>query len=345
MNYELLEKLCNTPGVSGYEDPIQKVVIDELQPFCDKVYKDRMGNVIGLKKATEKVDGERPLRAVIAAHSDECGMYVRGFAPDGCIQLSAISGRQMDAKLGQDVIIYGKEEVSGVIIPQEAKTVEDLLVDTGRSREWIEERVSIGDIVVLDAKCRWINDKVVAARNFDDRLGTYALIEIAKRIKKTRVDLDLVSTVQEELGVRGMPVAASVIDPDVGLAIDGTVAGDGGEFHPHIKLGDGAGIYVMDRLTINNQSLVKFLYTICDEGNIKYQKSYAGGTDASAIQRTGSGALSATVGAPTRYMHTPVSIAHVYDIDATVELLLTFCKNIHKMPEASIDPWQEVTGS
>jgi endoglucanase len=304
-----------------------------------------MNNVIGLKRATGKVEGERPLRVVIAAHADECGMYVRGFAPDGCIQLGEISGKQVESKLAQDVIIYGKEEVSGVIIPKEAKEVEDLLVDTGRSKEWVEERVSIGDIVVLAAKFRRINDKIVAARNFDDRLGTYCLIETAKRIEKARVDLYFVSTAQEEKGVRGMPVAASVIDPDVGLAIDGTGAGSAGTFHPHIRLGEGTGIYVIDRLSINSRSLLEFLFRICDESSVKYQKAYAGATDASAIQRTGSGALSTTVGAPTRYMHSPVSIAHIDDIDATAELLLTFCENVHKMPEASIDPWQEVTGS
>ena len=122
-------------------------------------------------------------------------------------------------------------------------------------------------------------------------------------------------------------------------------AGSAGTFHPHIRLGEGAGIYVLDRLSINNRSLLKFLFEMCDESKIKYQKAYAGATDASAIQRTGSGALSTTVGAPTRYMHSPVSLAHIDDIDATVDLLVTFFENIHRMPEASIEPWQEVTGS
>jgi endoglucanase len=145
------------------------------------------------------------------------------------------------------------------------------------------------------------------------------------------VDVYAVSTVQEEKGVRGMPVAAFAIEPDIGLAIDGSLTwGAHVPRHQNLcALGEGVGIYLMDNLTIGDRRLVHFLTELCEKRGIPYQRNIGGGTDASAIQRTRTGALATTVGAPTRYMHSTVQLAHADDIDATVRLLVAFLQNSH----------------
>jgi endoglucanase len=346
MNYKLLEKICNIPGVSGHEETVQKLVIKELTGHCDELYEDRMGNVIAIRRATAAVNGERPLRVVLAAHVDEYGLMVQQIDDNGFIGFSVISAVEPKMLTGLPVIIYGKEEVRGVIAPvwgDEKIKIEDLRIDTGRDRKWVEKRLAIGDVAILDINLGKLNDKVLSARNFDDRIGTYCMIEAVKRIKSLQVDLYVVSSVQEEVGVRGMPVAAAVIEPDIGLAIDGGVTKDAYKGPPsqHCLMGEGAAVYVMDRLTLGSKKLVDFLLATGAENGIRCQKNYGGGTDASAIQRTGAGALTTTVGVPTRYMHTAVQLCHVDDVEATIELLVRFAESAHRLLP-NCNPWQPV---
>jgi endoglucanase len=133
-----------------------------------------------------------------------------------------------------------------------------------------------------------------------------------------------------------MPVAAFAIKPDIGLAIDGTPTwGAHISKHDNIcAMGKGTGIYLMDGLTIGDRRLIRFLFDLCEKHDIAYQRNIGGGTDASAaIQRTGIGALTTTVGAPTRYMHSTVQLAHADDIDGTVKLLVKFLENAHELAE------------
>lgn len=177
-------------------------------------------------------------------------------------------------------------------------------------------------------------------RNFDDRIGTYCLLDAMENLGPTAVDVYAVSSVQEEMGVRGMPMAAYAIEPDVGLALDGSVTwGAHIPKHDYIcAMGEGTGIYLIDNLTIGDRRLIKFLFDLCEQHGIAYQRNIGGGTDASAIQRTKEGALSTTVGAPVRYMHSTVQLCHEDDIEATVSLLKVFLEHAHKLlPKARAD--------
>ena len=130
-----------------------------------------------------------------------------------------------------------------------------------------------------------------------------------------------------------MRPAAYAVDADIGLAIDGSMAW--GPYVPKHQnlctLGNGAGIYIMDRLTIGTPKLVRYLFGLCERFGITCQKNIGGGTDAAAIQQSRAGAMSTTIGAPTRYMHSTVQLAHADDIDATAELLKTFAENAHEL--------------
>ena len=157
-----------------------------------------------------------------------------------------------------------------------------------------------------------------------------------RAVRWTRADVYAVSTVQEELGVRGAHPAAYAVAPDFGIAIDGSITWDvphAAAHQKHCRLGEGTGIYMMDRLTLGSPKLVRFLIDMCEEHGIAYQRNVGGGTDASAMQRSRRGALSTTIGAPTRYMHSSVQLAHVDDLAATSMLLKVFAENAHRLDE------------
>ena len=339
MNPELLGRLSNAPGISGFEHDVQSIVADVLGASCDETSYDRLGNVIGLKRATAAPEGsERPLRVVLAAHADEIGMLVKHITPEGFIRFAPVGGLHIASTMSQPVVIHGRRAVLGVIVPDVPprdtyRPLAEMMIDVGLPRAEVVELVDVGDPITFAQEFVQLNDKVVMGRNFDDRIGTYCLVEAMTRLGDTVVDTYAVSTVQEEVGVRGMPVAAYAIEPDIGIAIDGSLCrGPYAEQQDHTcELGAGAGIYLMDNLTIGDTRLVRFLVDLCTSHGIAFQKNIGGGTDASALQRTRAGALSTTVGAPTRYMHSTVQLCHVDDIEATVALLTTFVEHAHEL--------------
>ncbi len=337
MNHELLEKVCHTPGIPGYEDEIQEIIQEILEGSCDEVWRDRVGNVIGLKRATNPPEGRRPLRVVLAAHADEVGMMVKHVDDDGFIRFQGVGGLNPQVLVSQRVIIHGRRPVKGVIVPRRSgealPMLEEMLIDVGLPREAVCEVVEVGDIVTFASELEQLNDKVFVGRNFDDRIGTYCLLDAMENLGPTKVDVYAVSSVQEEVGVRGMPMAAYAIEPDIGLALDGSVTwGAHIPKHDYIcAMGEGTGIYLIDNLTIGDRRLIRFLIDLCEQHGIAFQRNIGGGTDASAIQRTKSGALSTTIGAPVRYMHSTVQLCHQDDIEATVALLKVFLAHAHEM--------------
>ena len=341
MDQELLARICDTPGVPGYEDDAQAVVMEELSATCDEVRRDRLGNVIALKKATNPPAGAaRPLRVILAAHVDEIGMMVKHIDDKGFIRFQPLGGLNAQVLVSQRVTIHGAEPTGGVIVPDSRPTAKDkptpldeLFIDTGLSAEALGRRVQVGDIITFATNVAVLNDKVYVGRNFDNRIGVYCLVEGMRRLGETAVDVYAVSSVQEEVGVRGARVATYAIEPDLGLALDGSLSwGPYAKEHEKLcAIGEGTGIYIMDRLTIGDRRLVRFLFDLCERAGIRYQKNIGGGTDASAIQQGKAGALCTTIGAPVRYMHSTVQVCHADDMEATIELLKTFVENAHTL--------------
>jgi len=337
---DLLEALCNAPGVSGYEDAAQDIVQQALEPVCDRLWRDRVGNLIALRRGSL---GERAPRVMLAAHVDEIGLMVTHIDEAGFLRFRAVGGFDASTLMSQRVLVHGRKALHGVIAPRirgasnandKEPTLSDLYVDLGLPAQRVADTVRIGDIISLAQPFAHLNDEVVTARNFDDRLGVYCLIEAMRALQAPKVDVYAVSTVQEELGVRGAPMAAHAILPDAGLAIDGSLAWDVPvmpSHEQHCRLGQGTGIYYLDNLTMGSPRLIRFLESLCERQSIPFQRNVGGGTDASAIQRTGLGALATTIGAPTRYMHSTVQMAHLTDIHATIALLAAFGENAHEL--------------
>lgn len=341
LDWALLESICNIAGVPGYENAVADLAQETLSASCDSVSRDRMGNVIGIKKATKlKTRGTQAVRRVVlAAHLDEIGMMVKYIDDLGFIVIHPIGGLHTQVMISQRVLIHGQQVVRGAIVPnmkeinERVPLMADLRVDTGLSRESLEKIVDVGDVVTFDSSVERLNDNVYIGRNFDNRIGVYCMLEAMRRVGPLAVDAYAVGTVQEEVGVRGMWPAAFDIEPEIALAIDGSLCH--GPFDDKKErlcaLGQGTGIYVIDNLTIGDRRLIRFLCDLCNHKGISFQKNIGGGTDASALQRTRRGALVTTVGAPIRYMHSTVQICHGDDIESTIRLLTTFLEHAHEL--------------
>ncbi|MBD3176149.1 MAG: M42 family peptidase [Armatimonadia bacterium] len=340
---ELLERIVNTPGIPGFEDEVQDVAAEALDPVCDEVSRDRVGNVIGLKRATKRPGTGRAAKIVLAAHVDEIGMMVKHIDDRGFVKCEPVGGLNAKVLVSQPVRVHGKETLRGVIAPDfrpdqgdKVPRIQDMRVDLALPADRVKELVTVGDVVTFDQDLVDLNADVFMGRNFDDRIGTYCLVEAMRRLGEVSVDVYAVSSVQEEVGVRGMPPAAFAIEPDLGLAIDGSLTWGPyfGETEYNCALGGGVGIYIMDNLTIGDRRVVAHLLDLCQGRGIAHQRNIGGGTDASAIQRTARGALTTTVGAPVRYMHSTVQLCHRDDMEATSQLLVAFAETAHELAEA-----------
>lgn len=337
MNHELLKRVGNAPGVTGFEGPAQDIVAEVLGECCDEVSRDALGNVVAVKKATARTAGKRPVRLMLAAHVDEIGLMVKHINGSGLIHFIAMGGINPLVAQSQRVVIHGSKPVRGVIVPtagddkDKAPGVDGLLIDTGLPKAELEKRVRPGDVIVFESDVSRLNGKLWVGRNFDNRIGTYCLLEAMRTVGDTHADVYAVSTVQEEVGLRGARPAAYGIAPDIGLAIDGSLArGAYVKEHEHIcELGQGVGIYLVDKLTIGHPRLVRHLFDLCAKHQIPCQRNINGGTDAAAIQQSRAGVVATTIGAPVRYMHSTVQLCHEDDMDATVALLVKFMKSAH----------------
>ena len=340
MDWKLFERICNAPGVPGHEDAAQEIVAEVLGACCNEVRRDRMGNVIGLKKAARRGrKGSRPRRVVLAAHVDEIGMMVKHIDEHGFIGFHPIGGLHAQVLVSQRVVIHGRKPVRGAIVPNmkdindKVAALTDLRIDTGLPRQTLTDLVEVGDTVTLDSSVERLNEKASIGRNFDNRIGVYCVLDAMQRVGPLAVDAYAVGTVQEEVGVRGMGPAAFAVEPDLALAIDGSLCQGpyGDEKERLCVLGQGTGIYLIDGLTIGDRRLVRFLGDLCRREGIPWQKNIGGGTDASALQKSRCGVPVTTVGAPVRYMHSTVQICHDDDIEATIRLLKAFLEHAQEL--------------
>lgn len=339
---ELLRRLSDVPGVSGYEHEAQRIVREELGKYADDMWTDRLGNLIAVKRRTSPGTDGPARRLLYAAHIDEIGFMVSHVDDRGFLRFRRIGGFDPRTLPSQRVTIHATKNesatIEGVIAPQppwlrrdedlsRVLPIDELFIDTGLSGDQVNAMVNIGDIVNLTKRFEVLNENIVTGRNFDDRVGVYCLIEAFKRIERTSVDVFAVSTVQEEVGTRGIPTAAHAIEADIGVAIDGALPADIPFAKPHqeqCRMGGGTGIYVMDNRTIGDPELLNALYATCEDNGIPYQRQLGGGTDASVVQRSGLGAKATTIGAPTRYMHSTVQMCDLRDVEATIALLAGF---------------------
>lgn len=347
MRLDLLKRLCETPGIPGYEDRIRAIVVPELRETCDEVSTDALGNVIGVKRGA----GAEPRRKVmLAAHMDEIGFMVSHVDKDGFLRLQPLGGFDPRALFQQRVLVHAQDGQSyrGVLAPAakpahlldeadrgKAPKLTELYVDLALPGERVRAAVAAGDMVTLDRTTEEVGDCVIG-KAFDDRLSVFIMLEALRALKQTACDIYAVATVQEEVGLRGAATAAYAIDPDISIALDVTLAVDlpgGAEQDRVTTLGAGTAIKLMDSASISHPRLVRAFRDTAEREGIKHQLEILprGGTDAGAMQLARAGSAAITLSTPTRYVHTVNEMAHKDDIQAGIDLLARVLERAHEI--------------
>ncbi|MEM7105068.1 MAG: M42 family metallopeptidase [Bacteroidota bacterium] len=333
INVPLLKAICEIPGAPGFEQPIRKLVIDEVTPLVDEVRVDPMGNVIALKK------GQQDKTVMIGAHMDEIGFIVTHIDEEGFIRFHTLGGFDPKTLTAQRVIIHGRKDIIGVmgskpihLMTAEERSkplkIQDFFIDTGMKREEVIELIEVGNPITRERQLIEMGD-CVNCKSIDNRVSVFILIEMLRSLKDQDVPYDIhgVFTVQEEVGIRGAFLAAKTVDPDFGFGLDTTIAYDvpGSKAHEQITaLGQGTAIKIMDSSTICDYRMVRYLKSIADKHDIKWQPEVlpAGGTDTAGIQRSGQkGSIAGAISIPTRHIHQVIEMAHKEDIYFSIELL------------------------
>lgn len=341
---ELLKRLCEESGPPGFEDRIRKIFVSEIEPHVDRIETDGLGNTIAIKEGK----GDNPRKVMLAGHMDEIGFVVRHIDDKGFIKLQPLGGFDPKTLIAKRVRIINRsnEEFIGLIgckpihvmSPEERKKLpelEELFVDTGMSADRVKQEIEIGDPVTLYQDFIQIGD-YLSSKSMDNRVSIYTLIETMRRLRDPEVSVYAVATVQEEIGLRGAITAAHRIKPDIGVAVDVTLACDIPSAKPedHItKLGDGVGIKILDSSLIASPKLVRAFRDLAEKHEIPHQMEILprGGTDAGGIQRAGEAVPSITLSVPTRYIHSVVETIHERDLEATVELMVRFLEVAHSV--------------
>ena len=337
--YNLLEKLSNAFGVSGFEDEIREIVIKELEPYADEVTVDKFGNVIAVKRGSS--DGPK---VMWAAHMDEIGFLVRAIDDKGFLYIAPVGGwysvvvaaQRLRIRLDSGEYIYGVVGMKPphLLSPEEQKQapkLEKLFVDIGaRSRKEAEEMgVRIGLPADLDRGLTRLAGNRVTGKALDDRAGL-AVMLWAFRSVEPRGTLYAVATVQEEVGLKGARVAAYKLNPDVAIALDVTTANDlpgVGPADEVARLGEGPAIKVADGRAmsglISHPAVFRLLVDVAEKEGIPYQLEVltGGTTDAAAISLTREGVPAGVISIPARYIHSPVEVIDLEDALNSARLL------------------------
>ncbi len=343
----LLQKLSDARGVSGNEDAVREILLEEIRPHVDEYHVDSLGNLI----ATVHARKEPAHRVMLAAHMDEIGLMVVQVGKDGMLRFRSVGGIDPRVLPGKRVLV-GKEAIPGIIglkavhllTPEEEHQVvriEQMYIDIGaKNKEDAESAVKVGDYVSFDAHSEVLG-RLFKGKALDDRAGCAVLAELVK--ERYEVEVVAAFTVQEEVGLRGARVAAYTVEPEIGIALEGTICDDlprKGDHTPVTRLGKGPAITVMDRSVIADRRLLDLIVCTAEEEGIPYQFKAPGlgGTDAGAIHLAREGIPSIAVAVPARFIHTPVGFLHLDDFEHTVVLIKAF---LHRLGESF--PWQERT--
>lgn len=329
-----LKDLIAAPSPSGFEQPAQRVVRKRMEKYADEVRTDVHGNVICVKNP------DHPIRVMLAGHCDQIGFIVKYINDDGFIYFAPIGGVDASIVPGSRVLIHAKDgPVLGVIgrkpihlLKAEERgkkiSLDKLFIDIGaENREAAEKLVAVADPITFQADFQELDRDLVVAAGFDDKMGTFVCMEALRLLADRDIDCGLhaVSTVQEELGLRGACTSAYAIDPTAGIAVDVTHASD----YPgcdktqqgDVKLGGGP---VIARGPNINPILGEMLQQTAEEHKIDAHVEAAPrgtGTDANVMQLTRAGVAVGLVSVPNRYMHTPVEVISLSDLESASKLV------------------------
>jgi endoglucanase len=335
--HDFLKALLLAPSPSGYEQPVQAVVRQYVQSFADQVKTDVHGNVIVGKNI------QAPVRVLLAGHCDQIGLVVTHIDDKGFLYTKPIGGWDPQQLIGQRMTIWTKGgPTPGVIArkpihllkeDERSKVVklEEMWIDIGaRDKADAASLVLIGDPVTLELDYQELRNGLANAPGMDNITGVWVVIEALRRAAQQplRCAVYAVSTVQEEIGLRGAQTSTFGVDPAIGIAVDVTHATDcptmDARQQGEIKLGNGP---VIERGPNVNPRLFDQLVATATAAGLPYQiaaHNRGTGTDANAIQLARAGVVTGLISIPNRYMHSAVETIALSDIDQAADLLTAF---------------------
>ena len=339
-----MERLLTAPSVSGYEQPIQRVVREYAGAFADEVHTDVHGNVAAVVNA-----GGFP-RIMIAAHCDQIGFVVQHIDSNGYLYFSAVGGHDNAVLVGQPVTVWtAGGPVDGVIGRKavhllsaadrgKAPEIAKMWVDIGAADQAeAESAVAAGDPITFRLGVTELRNRRIASPALDNKAGVWAMLEAARRLADTGgfdAAVYAVSTVQEEIGVRGAQTAAYRVDPQVGLAVDVNHATDVPDAERkkigHTEVGGGP---VIVRGPNVNPRVFEIACAAAERAEIPYQTAAHPGatpTDARALQVSRGGTAAGLFKIPNRYMHTTVELVSLDDMERTAELFEAFVRSVER---------------
>lgn len=335
----LLEELTNAHGPSGFEGPVRSIMRKELEPFCDTIETDGIGSLIGKFGAKENVPN-----ITLAAHMDEVGLMVKLITPEGYIKFQPLGGWLDQALINQRWIISTDngpvEGLTGiktphVMTPESRNQVfkrDQMFIDVGASSQKdAENRLGIkpGDPISPQSKFAFLNgNDLYIGKAWDDRIGLAVMIEVIKILDKESVPNNLyaVSTVQEEIGLRGAHTSSYKINSDIGINLESGVAGDYPGITPdeaQEKIGYGPTVFLHDASMLPNLKLRNLVVDISEEKHIPIQFDVLNGygEDGAEIQKSHGGVPTINIAVPTRYLHSHHGIISRQDFNNTVKLV------------------------
>lgn len=340
---EFLKTLVNTPSPSGHEARGQRVWLNYVKEYADENFSDAYGNCVAVLNR-----GGGP-RIMLAAHADEIGMVVNYISKDGFIYVRRIGGVDPAITKAQRLTIHSKngpvKGVVGNVAPHLTKSdgerkmpkIDDLFIDIGvDSKKEAEKLVQIGDAITLNDEFELLRNDLAIARAFDNRIGTFAVAETLRALhgqrNKLKCEVLAVSNIMEEIGLLGARQIAYTLKPDVALVVDVTHATDYPTVsqitHGDIKLGKGPAI---THGGPNHPEVVARLEKVAKNAKIKLQHeavSASSGTDTDVIFWTRGGIPSGLISLPNRYMHSPVEMVNLKDLEQIHELMTAFCLSL-----------------
>ncbi len=343
MMKELLEELSKADGISGYEDEVRAVMKKRLSRYGETEV-DRFGNVVCRK-------GSGKPRIMLAAHMDEIGLLVKHIDENGFIRFMPMGGIDDETLPARNVTILAEGgRVPGVVgfKPPHLKKddedkkkklkIDDMYVDTGLDKEEVKKKVQVGDPMTFDSRFAFLG-KNFTGKALDDRVGCAVLIEALRQLRDFRGTVYAVATVQEELGLKGARTSAFKLNPDFALAIDTGIAGDTPDVSKKeaaLELGKGPAITVVEssgRGLVPSPQIKKHLISCARDAKIPYQleATKGGMTDAAIIYMSNEGVPTGGVSIPTRYVHSPASIANLDDAKNAAKLVAEFVRRIGEL--------------
>ncbi len=335
----MLKKLTEAFGVSGFENEVRNIILEEIKDYCSEIQIDAMGDLIAYKRASARCENTKTI--LLSAHMDEVGFIVTDITDEGYLKFATVGGIDSKILISKRVNVNGNHGVIGIkpihLTEKEErkKTISEkqLFVDIGaKTREDALQIASKGDYFGFDSDYVEFGD-MIKAKALDDRLGCDIMINILK--KDWNVNLVCAFTVQEEVGLRGAKIAAKGINPDFALVIEGTTCNDMTGISENLRVtksGKGAAISILDSASKADGELVEMLVNSAKSRNIPYQfkASTAGGNDAGAIHLADGGIKTATISVPCRYIHSPVCVMSKRDFDSCRRIVESFLNDLGK---------------